>query len=175
MTVSGVTIRVGEASDAVGIGLVHVRSWQAIYQGLFPQEYLHSLDPVQRSQGWQHYFEGRPHDRQSLLVADIAGSVVGFVLVGPSRDEDAVGDGELRAIYLLPDRWGQGLSRDLVAAALTALGGFGFPQATLWVLDRNQRARRFYTAAGWSHDGTAKQDDSFGFPITEVRYRRNLA
>jgi hypothetical protein len=42
------------------------------------------------------------------------------------------------------------------------------------VLDSNARARRFYEAGGWHADGAAKQDDSFGVPMTEERYRRSL-
>ena len=57
-------------------------------------------------------------------------------------------------------------------AALGRLAEAGFHQATLWVLDTNVRARRFYEAAGWSADGTVKRDERLGFPIREVRYRR---
>jgi hypothetical protein len=46
--------------------------------------------------------------------------------------------------------------------------------ATLWVLQDNARARRFYSQAGWAADGAAKTDDVDGFPLLEVRYRRPL-
>jgi hypothetical protein len=42
---------------------------------------------------------------------------------------------------------------------------------TLWVLDTNERARRFYEARGWRADGTSKSDASRGSPVVEVRYR----
>jgi hypothetical protein len=61
-----------------------------------------------------------------------------------------------------------------MAAALGRLGEAGFGQVILWVLDTNVRARRFYEAGGWHADGPVKQDDSFGIPLTEVRYRRSL-
>ncbi len=157
----------------MGIGIVHVRSWQAAYQGRFPQEYLDGLDSVQRGEAWRRHFERGTRDGEVVLVADLDASVVGFASVGPSRDED--GDhGEVRAIYLLPERWGQGTGRNLMVAALASLDGFGYTQATLWVLDSNERARRFYEAGGWRHDGATKHDDSVGFPIAEVRYRRQL-
>jgi hypothetical protein len=44
----------------------------------------------------------------------------------------------------------------------------------LWVLDVNDRARRFYALAGWAEDGARKTDGSRGFDITEVRYRTAL-
>jgi len=61
-----------------------------------------------------------------------------------------------------------------MAAALGRLGGAGFGQVILWVLDSNARARRFYEAGGWRADGAVKRDDSFGISLTEVRYRRSL-
>jgi GNAT superfamily N-acetyltransferase len=169
------TIRHADASDAMAIGLVHVRSWQATYRGRFPQEYLDGLDPAHRGKGWRRYLEGGPGDREAQLIASIDEHIVGFANLGPSRDEDANGDGEVRAIYLLPERWAQGVGRDLMAVGLETLAGFGFERAALWVLDTNERARRFYDAGGWTPDGATKRDDRFGFPITEVRYRRATA
>ena len=59
-------------------------------------------------------------------------------------------------------------------AALACLAEAEFIQVTLWVLDSNVRARRFYAAGGWSADGAQKLDESRGFPIAQVRYRRSL-
>jgi len=66
------------------------------------------------------------------------------------------------AIYLVPAAWDQGIGRQLMTAPLGRLGEAGYDQATLWVLDSNARARRFYEAGGWHADGAAKQDESFG-------------
>jgi GNAT superfamily N-acetyltransferase len=169
-----VTIRPALARDAESIGLVHVRSWQTAYQGKFPQGFLDQLDPAQRAEGWRRYFAESSWERQAVLVVEVDSVVVGFANVGSSRDGDARGEGQVRAIYLLPERWGQGLGRDLMAAATAALNDLGFGQAILWVLDGNERARRFYEAAGWRPDGATNRDESFGFPIPEVRYRREF-
>ena len=77
--------------------------------------------------------------------------------------------------YLLAEQWGQGIGKALMDSALDVLRQAGFSEATLSVLATNERARRFYEAGGWAPDGAAKQDDSRGFPITELRYRRQLA
>jgi ribosomal protein S18 acetylase RimI-like enzyme len=139
-----VAIRPALAGDAESIGLVHVRSWQASYRGQFPQEFLDQLDPAQRAEGWRRYFAEASWERQTILVVEVDSTVVGFANVGPSRDSDARGEGEVRAIYLLPERWAQGLGRDLMAAAAVALNDSGFAEAVLWVLESNERARRFY-------------------------------
>jgi hypothetical protein len=61
-----------------------------------------------------------------------------------------------------------------MATAVAGLVRLGYANAILWVLDTNERARRFYALAGWEQDGASKTDGSRGFPITEVRYRRTL-
>ncbi len=167
-------VRPARVGDADGIGRVHVRSWQAAYRGLLPQVYLDDLDPARRGELWRDLIELGPRHRAAVLVADVGGVVVGFADVGPSRDADCGDAGELRAIYLLPEQWGHALGRDLMASALATLAGFGFRQATLWALEGNDRARRFYVAGGWAPDGASKRDDRRGFPVTEVRYRRHV-
>jgi ribosomal protein S18 acetylase RimI-like enzyme len=61
-----------------------------------------------------------------------------------------------------------------MASALDRLAAAGYEQATLWVLDTNARARRFYEAAGFRADGAEKPDDRGTFTLREVRYRRPL-
>ena len=62
-----------------------------------------------------------------------------------------------------------------MAAATSQLTRAGFTTATLWVLDTNTRAIRFYTATGWTPDGAIKADTVGGMTIHDVRYRRDLS
>lgn len=169
-------IRVAHIDDADQIAEVHVRSWQSAYRGLIPQKYLDGLDPSSRAEGWRRSVRDANWPRGGTLVAtDGDGTIVGFAHIGPTRDEDA-GDavGEVLAIYLAPGAWGKGYGRALMATALEHLAQAGYQQATLWVLDSNARARRFYEAAGFEPDGAVKTDDRLGFRLAEVRYRRSL-
>jgi GNAT superfamily N-acetyltransferase len=97
--------------------------------------------------------------------------VVGFATVGASTSEEGVG--ELYAIYVDPLRWGLGAGRALIERAEASLRGSGFPTALLWVLRGNERAERFYRAAGWEQDGE-KEDVFQGATVTELRYRKRL-
>jgi len=174
-TIGEVEIRPARIGDAPQMGLVHVRSWQGAYRGLLPQGYLDGLDPGQRAAGWERILAGAG-PRSGVVVAGGDGSLLGFAAFGPARDEDQDPGqtGEVMSIYVHPDAWGQGWGRQLMAAAVTGLAGAGFGQAVLWVLDSNERARRFYRAAGWSPDGAARPDTIGGAEVTEVRYRRFL-
>ena len=46
-----------------------------------------------------------------------------------------------------------------------------WPAATLYVLDDNPRARRFYEREGWALDGETKTGMVLGLEVAEVRYR----
>ena len=100
-----------------------------------------------------------------------AGRTLGFVSVGPSRDEHGVG--ELYAIYVDPDEWSRGAGRALIVRAEERLAE-EYAEATLWVLEDNPRARRFYESAGWHPDGGRQTVERLGVSPPEVRYRKRL-
>ncbi len=169
-------IRRAEPADAEAIAAVHVRSWQAAYLGLMPQAYLDGLTPAMRLPVWERLLGESSPPRTEVLVAEADGSVAGFAALGPGRDDDVdpASVAEISAIYLMPEVWGAGVGGRLIAAVLDSLATAGYEQATLWVVDGNTRARRFYERGGWRPDGAVQRDESDGFPLTEVRYRRAL-
>lgn len=170
-------VRPATPADSGAIGLVHVRSWQSAYRGKMPQDYLDGLDPAHRAQAWRRILEQARPSRGGVLVsvAD-GGGITGFTSFGPSRDSDTDprATGEVYAIYADPDAWGTGAGRALMSGAAVELARLGYADAVLWVLDGNDRARRFYALAGWAEDGTRKADGSRGFDIAELRYRTAL-
>jgi GNAT superfamily N-acetyltransferase len=156
-------IRPGRAEDARAVARVHVETWQQAYDHVFPRERLDAISVEDRVRFWQP---------ETSLVADVAGTIVGFVSVGPSRDPDA--DGELYAIYVHPTHWGTGVGRALMEAGEERLRELGHRDVILWVLADNPRARRFYEAAGWFLDGTERSGEHLGVRTREVRYRKQL-
>ena len=110
-----------------------------------------------------------------MIVAERGGSLVGFVAFGPAEGE--AGDlklAEIYSIYLDSAYWGHGYGRSLFQAATEALHRAGFNEAVLWVLETNERARRFYEKAGWKTDGQTKTEERGQLVLNEVRYRRIL-
>lgn len=61
-----------------------------------------------------------------------------------------------------------------MVSAREHLSNSGFEGARLWVMDRNDRARRFYELDGWRVDGAARVDTIGDMTVSEVRYRRDL-
>ena len=50
----------------------------------------------------------------------------------------------------------------------------GAREALLWVLARNERARRFYEIGGWRPDGARRMEIFGDSALEEVRYRCTL-
>ena len=162
-------VRSATVADAEAIERVRVHGWRAAYRHVYPADDLDAL-PVDASRWAQRL--AAPPDGWSIVVGDEGGRVVGFAAVGPSRDED--GGGELYAIYVDPADWSTGAGRALLARAEELLRA-DYDEATLWVLEENPRARRFYEAFGWTADGGRKAVERLGVRAPEVRYRKTLA
>jgi ribosomal protein S18 acetylase RimI-like enzyme len=155
------------------IAEVHVLSWQKAYSTLLPRDYLATLSVEQREEMWRASLErGTPQ----VLVAADAGSVVGFVAFGPSRDEGAPSNQwEVWALYLKPEQWSRGVGRELWLSALAQMRNSGVSAVTLWVIAGNERAIKFYSAAGFSEKPHSAQEFSLGgVQLHEVRYAKRI-
>lgn len=110
-----------------------------------------------------------------LLVAGRPGEVHGVIDAGPARDPDeGTGTGEVaevRSLHLDPTVVGHGLGAVLLAAALARLAQHGLDDVTLWVIEGNGPASRFYERHGWSPDGASRTTTVDGGSFVEVRYR----
>jgi GNAT superfamily N-acetyltransferase len=167
-------IRPGAPQDARAVAEVHVSSWRHAYRGLLPEDYLEKLSVDEREAQRLAWFAD-PAPRSGILVAEDGDRIVGFVTFGPSRDDGApAGTGEVPAIYVEPSVTRTGVGRDLLEAVTTELRRAGFTKATLWVLEANDPARRFYEKAGWRWDGAVSQHDFDCANRPVVRYAREL-
>jgi GNAT superfamily N-acetyltransferase len=176
VTMLQVDIRVARQADDRDVAQVHIRAWQVAYRGKIPDSLLDTLPMEARIEAWCHALADSSWPAKVVLVIEEKRRVVGFVRLCPSRDGDAGPDvGEIASLYLLPDFWGRGWGHALLDRAELTMRSAGYAAATLWVLDSNARARRFYEAAGWTPDGATRLDTRHTFPLHEIRYRRSLA
>ena len=171
------TIRPATPRDAPAMASVHARSWRETYSGLLPDAVIADVVGWQpaRIQRWQSALSG-PSPRSRAFVGEVAAQVAGFVFWGPTHDPGPNPNiAEIYAIYVDPDAIGIGLGRSLLSAAVNEMAAAGNSAAVLWVLDSNDRARRFYEAAGWQPDGEVKTDHRAGGSLEEVRYALRFA
>lgn len=171
------TVRPATIDDAAAVADVHVRSWQAAYRGLLPDAVLDGLSVERRTAAWR---QGLAEARAEVWAAVDGGRRIGgWIAFGASRDEDAPASaGEVEALYLLPAHWSTGMGRALWLKARERLAARGFATATLWVLEGNARAIRFYEAAGFAPDGGPRgrrSSERGGAVQTELRYTAALS
>jgi N-acetylglutamate synthase-like GNAT family acetyltransferase len=93
---------------------------------------------------------------QRWWVAELKGSIVGFVGIGPSRDPLDPTLGELDTIAVDPSYWRTGIGRILMSVALQHLTADDYHEAVLWTLAGYKRGQNFYEAMGRSLDGGAR-------------------
>jgi len=165
-----VSIRLAKAEDAQQIATVHVKTWQFAYRGQIPDKFLDSMSIDARTLRWQEILAGMGM-QERVLVAERDGMIVGFCVVGRSRDKDADDTiGELYTIHVDAQSMNQGIGSDLIKAGQEYLVEQGYRHVTLWVLESNRRARRFYESKGWAADGVSRTEEIANAVIPEMRY-----
>lgn len=168
------SIRRACAADAGAIAALHIASWQAVYRQELPAAFLDSQSLADHTERWH---ERLTSASTHVLVLEDDGAIVGFAASGPTRDRDDAEGGvwELYNLHIEPDRRGHRLGSRLfdATAALARRSGRDF--LSLWVVESNEQARRFYERHGMQADG-ATQVHTMGdhAALHEVRYRISL-
>jgi GNAT superfamily N-acetyltransferase len=178
-----VVIRSASAADAAEIGAMQRDSWYAAYEGIIPPEFIDRATAPDGGARIRQSFRTRPWQR---MIAAVEDGIVGYASFGPERDvlgtpwphprTQAGRDGqvaELYALYVHPAWWSTGTGRALMDQVLFKVRVGGYLRITLWVLEANARARRFYQLAGFAPDGARHMLEDLG-GVTEIRYRRTV-
>jgi GNAT superfamily N-acetyltransferase len=151
------------AEDVDATATVLFRASAAAYTGLVPRGSLWTYEETVAS---CQRLLGNP---TAIVLAAVSGNQwlgVSAVLV----PDDGTGDAELRRLYVIPDRWGQGLGHRLHDAALQRARRRGAVTAWLTVLEQNNRARRFYERHGWRQAESNSTEEHDGVVLIRYRY-----
>ena len=167
-----IAIRSAQPEDLTGLRDVAYRTWRATYEGMMPDsdidaflEHNYALDTLTR----RLERTGIDHGH-ILLVAICDGAVIGYASAGINQD----GDAELFTVYVLPRLHGRGAGWQLWREAATFLAALGYDEFVVWVLDSNDRMRRFC-----ERQGAVKESERPFLvgeqTITEVGYRAHTS
>ncbi len=165
------TIRRARDTDALTVGRIHVESWNVAYRGIMPDDVIARNDLAYRTAFWQE----RIADREwPVFLMEENGKPVAFCQMIPTRDadDDPKRVGHITSLHVLPQLRGRGYGGALMGHVLAESRGRGFVEVTLWVLEENRNARRFYENYGFTLDGGTRTYPKTGVP--EVRYRIRL-
>jgi len=179
---SSIRIEAAQPADAPAIASVHAESWQINYRGSLADSYLDGDVVRERLDVWQKRLSSPP-DGQLVLVArrqqrdqSIAqGSILGFGCA--YFREDQQWGTLLDNLHVVPDAQRHGIG----AALLTAVARWSHARDPrvglyLWVLEQNQKARRFYLGLEAQDVGGDVWNPPGGGSVARRRYAwRDLA
>jgi ribosomal protein S18 acetylase RimI-like enzyme len=164
-------IRRALAADAAAVGRIHVESWNVAYRGIMPDDVIARTDLAYRTAFWAE----RIADAEwPVFVIEEDGECLAFCQMIPTRDSDDDGKhvGHITSLHVLPQLRGKSYGRLLMNHVLAEFTRRGFTAVTLWVLEENRNARRFYEKYGFELDGGMRRYPKTQVP--EVRYRIKL-
>lgn len=142
-------IRASTREDIPGVSGVLAASWKSAYRGIVDDGYLDALEEDR----WVPLLRDDRQNGAHCMVAEAKDRLIGASIYRRSVQEGYFEDGEIVALYLLPDWMGNGVGSRLCAAVETDLRDMGFAHCILDVLDGNRRARRFYQSRGFADVG----------------------
>lgn len=148
-------------NDVRGILSVNSRAWRKAYNGLLPDDVLEAQPVEPTTEDVRQQQGPLEENREGILVAVDEGRVRGFVDLrwGDTGTKEFVDDGEadLRAIYVDPEYWGQGIGTTLLERGLDLLPS-SVERVRLEVFTENEPARRFYEAKGFERTATGEYE-----------------
>ncbi len=156
-------------ADAASLGRVHVRAWRETYPGLLPQAALNRMNAEVHARRFRHELTRARPGQATLIAEDAAGGVgyaSGAVLTGDGQGANA----EVFTLYVLRAAQGVGVGRALLTATARVLKAEGATSLMLFVLSRNEAARRFYEHLGGEAFAEVASR-GWGQGLTETAYR----
>ena len=163
-------IRAARLNDARALAEIHSSAWKTAYRGIVPDTILDNISADERQKRFEQALsEGR--EENFLIFAD--GKPVGLMCIGACRDEDKDDSCVKYGVLPVAEYWNKGIGSYFMDWGLNELKNRGYKKATLWVLEENLNARRFYEKLGFEHDGRAKEL-TIGKRLTELRYEKAI-
>jgi GNAT superfamily N-acetyltransferase len=136
-------IRKARSDEVEALAAIQRDASLAALARIFPPE----LYPYPTAEIRQRWRDALADPATTVLVAEQAGAVVG---VAGCRAE------WLDGLYVRPAEWSRGVGRELHDKVLDRLRVAGSARCHLWVLEHNDRARRFYERLGWRANGDTR-------------------
>ncbi len=146
-------------------------SWKSAYTGLIAESDLKSFTDYDYRKS---YFEKLFESGEYAYVILCDGKVEGVCTVVDGIDKDVFGSCTVNQLYISPEYQRIGFGRKLLSHTLREMRREGFKRATLYVLDGNDNAVRFYKKFGFEADGKKTKLSGFENDLFASRYRIEL-
>ena len=159
-------VRPGDPADTEAICRVATAAWHAAYDDVLGRETV-----TERTDEWYDTATVRSYFGEPAVSVYVAGDpVVGYAF---SRHGEAGDRLHLTAIYVHPDRWGEGIGSLLLDRVETEARDLGVETVDLVVLAENSVGRGFYEGHGYERvrERGERVDDG----VRELVYEKPIA
>ena len=175
-----VSVRAAVPADAEAIARVQLVTWRTAFRSLLPSAVLDEWDDAAATASWRQAIAAPPTPAHAVLVAEDAGTLVGFAACGPAEptpEETPTVAGPTAEVgpLLVEPRWGRrGHGSRLVAAVADLATTAGTARLVMWLPDADRVTAGFLESAGWAPDGWVRSLDTGTSTIREVRWQTLL-
>ena len=163
-------IRTAGVQDLETVSRIHALSWKTAYRGILPDDFLNQLS----YRRWVAPLKDMMEQGLEIRVIEEEEKPFGCITFSAARDQAFAGWGEIVSFHLLLEARGKGYGRLLIQDAVRQLKEKGYSKIYLWVLEKNERARRFYEKNGFSASGAYLDDNIGGKSLKELQYVRHV-
>lgn len=162
-------VRQLQEKDIDDIAQAHLLAWQKSFQGILSDNILNQLNKEEFIKIWQQTIKNEKRKNYVALTSE--GVAIGFVSFD-TGDKDST---EIYGIYVNPNYWRQGYGKSLMDKALSEIKNLGkYSKIVLWVMTKNNAARRFYEKIGFNLDKAIRISSRHGEEFEECKYYRDL-
>ena len=144
-----------------------IDAWHGGYRGIVDDAIIDALQ-IGDIASWLRNLVANTAAR-TLVAERSPGDVLGFTRFGDDSEDAA--NGHIFALYVSPRASGQGVGRRLLERAISELDPLSARPITLWVFEKNARARRLYEHAGFAPNGVQRVEELYRAP--EIRMMRD--
>lgn len=148
----------GTEADAAETANVYIETVRSSFRGIYPDEYLDSLEPERRTREALERFSRADYRLFTARTAD--GLLIGFADRGRRMFEQVEAETQIYSIYVLPDYQGFGAGRQLFEMCLANAGTLCLETPV------NSPFRRFYERLGGRDSGRGSH--IFGDDVRET-------
>ena len=160
------SLRKARLSDTQEIASIHVNSWKSAFEGLMPERYINSYTLEDRNSEWLKVLKS---GSESVIIAENKSRLVGFISY--SESEDSL---DLNKLYLCPSIYGKGVGYLLMKQMESEAKTAGIKLISLYVLDNNQSAIKFYSKQGFEFGDGCESEEFEGEKIIDLLMEKRL-
>ncbi|MEM8968475.1 MAG: GNAT family N-acetyltransferase [Bacteroidota bacterium] len=151
------------------IAYAQMLAWQKAFSGILSEGLLASLKAEDFENIWKKIIQQA--ERKNLVWLNEEGKAFGFVSFGKPKDEKESADFEIYGIYVHPDHWNQKVGFKLMKSTTDYIHQHSpKSKVILWVMEKNQRSRKFYKQLGFLSNGSSRISMRNGEEFEEVQY-----